>query len=172
MRSWQGGGIKRLDAAAFRDAFRPGHSEGKVESFTKRDGLTSDAARFFYQDRRDGSIWVGTDHGLDHFRESSFLPALPKPGVSDFGIQVRKDGRVWIGSQGGGGLWIASPVGKTERVVLPGIGIESLYETQRGTLWLATFVPFGIASIRDGPNDRKTTSLPLTPELHSQVKLI
>jgi len=96
MRSWEGGGIKRLDAAAFRDAFRPGHPEGRVESFTKRDGLTSDAVRSIFQDRRDGSIWVGTDHGLDHFREPSFLSALPNPGVADFGIQAQKDGRVWI----------------------------------------------------------------------------
>jgi len=119
MRSWQGGGIKRLDAAAFRDAFRPGHPEGKVESFTKRDGLTSDLILSVLRDRRDGSIWVGTDHGLDHFREAPFLPAFPKPGPHDFGIQAQKDGRVWIGSLGGG-LWIGSPKGKTEGIT-PGI---------------------------------------------------
>ena len=172
MGSWKGDGIDRLDAAAFRDAFRPGHPEGKVESFTKRDGLTSDAVRFIFQDRRDGSIWVGTDHGLDHFREPSFLPVLPKPGVASFGIQAQRDGRVWIGSLEGGGLWIASPEGKTERIALPGTSIQSLYETRRGTLWFATYSPTGvvsIASIRDAPNHGKTTSLPLTPELHSQV---
>src|SRR5277367_1438614 len=107
MRSRQGDGIKRLDAAAFRDAFRPGHP-GKVESFTKRDGLTSDRIQSIFRDRRDGSIWVGTDHGLDHFREPSFLPAFPKPGVAEFGIQPQRDGRVWISSIGGG-LWIGSP---------------------------------------------------------------
>src|SRR5258708_6031448 len=172
MKSWQGGGIERLDAAAFREAFRPGHPEGKAESFAKRDGLTSDAVRFIFQDRRDGSIWVGTDHGLDHFREPSFLPVLPKPGVVNFGIQAQKDGRVWIGSPEEGGLWIASPEGKTERIVLPGINIQSLYEARSGTLWFATYASSGvvsIASIRDGPNVGKTTSLPLTPELHSQV---
>jgi signal transduction histidine kinase/ligand-binding sensor domain-containing protein len=172
-RSVRSGGIRRLDAAAFRDAFRPGHPEGKVESLTKRDGLTSDVIQSIFRDRRDESIWVGTDHGLDHFRESSFLPALPKPGVAAFGIQAQKDGRVWIGSIGEPtGLWIASPEGKTERIALPGIGIQSLYETQHGTLWFASYLPsrvVSIASIRDGPNDGKTTSLPLTPELQSQV---
>jgi signal transduction histidine kinase/ligand-binding sensor domain-containing protein len=168
MRSWQNGGIKRLDAAAFHDAFRPGHPEGKVESFTRRDGLTSDRIQSVLRDRRDGSIWVGTDHGLDHFREAPFLPAFPKPGTDDFGIQARKDGRVWIGSMGGG-LWFGSPEGKTERITLPDTGIESLYETRRGTLWFATDSPFRVASIRDGPNDGKTTRLPLTPELRSQL---
>ncbi len=173
MRSYQNGGIKRLDAAAFRDAFRPGHPEGKVESFTKRDGLTSDRIQSVLRDRGDGSIWVGTDHGLDHFRESPFLPAFPKPGARNFGIQPQKDGRVWIGSVGGG-LWIGSPEGKTERITLPDVGIESLYKTQRGTLWFATDdSPLTIGSINDPPSDHpkggKITRLPLTPELQSQV---
>ena len=171
MKSWQGDGIERLDAAAFRET-RAGHPEGKVESFTKRDGLTSDAVLSILQDRRDGSIWVGTDHGLDHFREPSFLRVLPKPEVANFGIQAQEDGRVWIGSAEGGGLWIASPEGKAERIARYGIGIQSLYETRRGTLWFGIFSPSGavsIASIRDGANDGKTTSLPLTPELSSQV---
>ena len=170
MRSWEGRGIKRLDAAAFRDAFRPGHPERKEESFTKRDGLTSDFLDSIFRDRRDGSIWVGTDHGLDHFGEAPFLPALPQPGSSAFGIQAQKDGRVWIGSNGGG-LWIASPEGKTERITPPNIFICSLYETRRGTLWFATVFPMGVTSIRDGPNHGKTTSLPLTPELQSQVAI-
>jgi signal transduction histidine kinase/ligand-binding sensor domain-containing protein len=164
--SLKGGGIDRLDAAAFRDAFRPGLPEGKVESFAKRDGLTSDVVLTIFHDRRDRSIWVGTDHGLDHFREPSFLPALPKPGFGDFGIQAQKDGRVWIG--GLRGLWIASPGGKTEAVT-PDVNVESLYETRLGTLWFATNHPLRVASIRDAPNGGQTTSLPLTPELQSQV---
>jgi ligand-binding sensor domain-containing protein len=167
MNSWQeDGGIKRLDAAAFREAFRPGHPEGKVESFAKRDGLTSNAVWYIFQDRRDGSIWVGTDHGLDHFREPSFLPALPKPGFANFGIQAQKEGRDRriVDRLSGGkdredypswNKWHSEPL-----------------RTRRGTLWFATGSPSGvvsIASIRDGPNDGKTTSLPLTPELHSQV---
>jgi len=172
-KSVRSGGIQRLDAAAFRDAFHPGRPEGKVESFTKRDGLTSDLIQSIFRDRRDGSIWVGTDHGLDHFREPSFLPALPKPGVASFGIQAQKDGRVWIGGINRGGLWIASPEGKTESITLPEVNIQSLYETQRGTLWFATYSPLTIGSINDPPTDRpkegKIARLPLTPELQSQV---
>jgi len=172
-RSSRSGGIRRLDAAAFRAAFHPGRPEGTVESFTKRDGLTSDLIHSVFRDRRDGSIWVGTDHGLDHFRVASFLPALPKPGVASFGIQAQKDGRVWIGSIDRGGLWIASPEGKTERIPLPEISIQSLYETQRGTLWFAAYSPLTIGSINDPASDRpkegKIARLPLTPELQSQL---
>src|SRR5277367_2487169 len=98
-----------------------------MESFSKRDGLTSDRIQSVLRDRGDGGIWVGTDHGLDHFREAPFLPAFPQPGTSNFGIQAQKGGRVWISSIGGG-LWTGFPEGKTERIALPDIGITSLYE--------------------------------------------
>jgi signal transduction histidine kinase/ligand-binding sensor domain-containing protein len=170
MRPWKEGGVTRLDAAAFRDAFRPDHPERQAESFTQRDGLTSDAVWSIFKDRRDGSIWVGTEHGLDHFRESPFLPALPTPGASNFGIQPLIDGRVWIGSvERPGGLWIASPEGKTKQVTTPDFAVDSLYDTHRGTLWFATDTPVRIAAIRDGLNDGRITSLPLTPELQTQV---
>jgi signal transduction histidine kinase/ligand-binding sensor domain-containing protein len=172
-RSARSGGIRRLNAAAFRDAFGPGRPEGQGESFTRRDGLTSDLIQSIFRDRRDGSIWVGTDRGLDHFREPSFLPAVPTPGVASFGVQAQKDGRVWISSIDGGGLWTASPQGMTTaRLTGPEFNIESLYETRRGTLWFATLSPAGvlsIASIQDGPDNGRTTGLPLTPELQSQV---
>jgi len=171
MRPWKGGGVERLDAAAFRDAVRPGHPQRKPELFTKRDGLTSDAVWSIFQDHRNGSIWVGTEHGLDHFRESAFLPALPTPGASNFGIQPQNGGRTWIGSvERPAGLWIASPEGKTKPVITTtDFAIDSLYDTRRGTLWFATDTPVRIASIRDDLSTRRITSLPLTPELQTQV---
>jgi signal transduction histidine kinase/ligand-binding sensor domain-containing protein len=164
---WPAGGIKRLDATAFRDAFRPDHPQGLMESFTRRDGLTSDRVYSLFRDRRDGSIWVGTDHGLDHFREGPFVPVLPDPGTHDFGIQVQKDGHAWIGSEGGG-LWIASAGGKPT-IALPKIYVQSLFEARGGNLWFATYQPMGVASIRDDPNHGKSVNLPLGPELQSQL---
>ena len=158
------GGIGRLDAATFRDAFHPGHRETNVASFTKRDGLTSDAVRSALRDLRDGSIWVGTDHGLDHFREAPFLPALPISSGQDFGIQAQEDGSVWIGSRLGG-LWLSSPNGKAQPVTLSGARVESLYESSQGNLWIGIDSPIRIESLDHG----KTTGLPLTPELQSQV---
>jgi len=163
-RSVRSGGIRRLDAAAFRDAFHPGYRETNVASFTKRDGLSADGVRSILRDRRDGSIWVGTDHGLDHFREAPFLPVLPIPSGQDFGIQAQKDGSVWIGSQLGG-LWLSSPDGKAQPVTLPGARIESLYESSHENLWIGIDSPIRIESFDHG----KTTGLPLTPELLSQV---
>jgi signal transduction histidine kinase/ligand-binding sensor domain-containing protein len=172
MRPMGGGGIKRLDAAAFRDVVHPVHPEGNMESFTKRDGLTSDEVISVFRDLRDGSIWLGTGHGVDHFREVPFVPVFPAPGTSNFGIQAQRDGRVWIGSNWGGGLWIASPEGRTAAPLSSkDVPVQSLYESQRGTLWFATFPPVRIASIPDDLNAGKTTSLPLTPELQSQLAI-
>jgi signal transduction histidine kinase/ligand-binding sensor domain-containing protein len=157
-------GIRRLDAAAFRDAFHPGHRETKVAAFTRRDGLTSDAVRAVFKDRRDGSIWVGTDHGLDHFREAPFLPALPLPSAGDFGVRAHDDGGAWVSSSGGG-LWLSSPDGRAQKISVPWDNIESLYEARRGSLWIGMNLPMRIESLDHG----KTTSLPLTPELEAQV---
>ncbi len=163
-RSARSGGIRRLNAAVFRDAFHPGHRETDVATFTRRDGLTSDAVQSLFKDRRDGSIWVGTDHGLDHFREAPFLPALPIPGGRDFGVQAQRDGNVWIGSFRGG-LWSSSPDGRAQQITLPGASINSLYVTRRGSLWVGTERPVRIESLDHGT----TTSLPLTPELLAQL---
>ncbi|HEY2534769.1 MAG TPA: triple tyrosine motif-containing protein [Xanthobacteraceae bacterium] len=163
---WQRDGIRRLNAASFRPFSRAG-PEARMESFTRRDGLTSDRIYSMFRDRRDGSIWVGAEHGLDHFREAPFVPVFTKPGAIEFGLQANKAGDVWIGSYGAG-LWVASPQGTTA-VTVPNVLIESLYETQRGILWFAADEPLRVASIRDGANDGKTTDLPLTPQLQSQI---
>ncbi len=163
-KSVRSGGLRRLDAVAFRDAFHPGYRETNAASFTKREGLTSDAVRSVFRDRRDGSIWVGTDHGLDHFREAPFLPVLPIPSGQDFGIRAHEGGGVWVSSIDGG-LWLSSRDGKAQPVTLPGARIESLYEGSHGNLWIGIDSPIKIESFDHG----KTTSLPLTPELQSQV---
>lgn len=71
---------------------------------------------------------MGTDHGLGHFRELSFLPALPKPEVASFGLQAQ-NGRVWIGGGQTEDCGSPLPEGKTERIPVPGIiSIQSLYD--------------------------------------------
>src|ERR1700733_11645840 len=88
----------------------------------KRDGLTSDAVRIIFRDRRDGSIWVRTDHGLDHFREAPFIPSLPLPATEDFGVQAQTDGSAWIGGFREG-LWSSSADGRAQQITLPGVTV-------------------------------------------------
>lgn len=44
----------------------------KADSYTALDGLSSNVVTTFYEDR-EGSIWVGTNQGLDHFRPANVV---------------------------------------------------------------------------------------------------
>ena len=115
---------------------------------------------------------MGTDHGLDHFREPSFLPALPKPGVADFGIQAQKDGHVWIGSAEEEDYGSPLRRERPRRLRFLELTFRASTKPAVGPCGLRLTRPWGsdpLASTRDRPKDGKTTSLPLTPELRSQV---
>lgn len=65
-------------------------------TFTTTDGLSANHVRPFFQDR-EGTIWVGTNGGLDRFKRSSITKAhaldwtFGSPALADIG----EDGRVY-----------------------------------------------------------------------------
>jgi signal transduction histidine kinase len=60
-----GDGLRRVpNPETFRGT--PDGSSSSIESYTVRDGLSSDVSTSIFQDRH-GNIWVGTDKGLDRF---------------------------------------------------------------------------------------------------------
>jgi len=67
------------------------------EKFTKTQGLTDDAVQAVLEDR-EGNIWVGTDGGLDRFRNRNVL-WYPLPG-GRFSLVAGDHGDVWAGSSG------------------------------------------------------------------------
>ncbi|SNT09996.1 Two component regulator propeller [Granulicella rosea] len=70
-----------------------------VESFTQAQGLTSDGISALLIDR-EGTVWVGTNSGLDKLR-ASLLRELPLPHAQEheFGVATGADGSVWVGSR-------------------------------------------------------------------------
>jgi signal transduction histidine kinase len=50
-----------------------------IESYTVKDGLSSDIGASIFRDR-DGSIWVGTETGLDRFRRTPSIALRAPPG--------------------------------------------------------------------------------------------
>jgi ligand-binding sensor domain-containing protein len=92
-------GLRRLDRAgqwstpqAMQDA--PG------ESFTTQQGLSSDAVWKVFIDR-EGSIWVGTNSGLDRLRRTTLSTLLLPPAPEhDFGIAAGDRGSIWTGNRG------------------------------------------------------------------------
>ena len=68
------------------------------ESFTPAKGLSSDAAWKVLIDR-EGSVWVGTNSGLDRLRRNVlFAVTLPPAQEREFNIAAGDDGSIWTGN--------------------------------------------------------------------------
>jgi signal transduction histidine kinase/ligand-binding sensor domain-containing protein len=69
------------------------------EGFTTGQGLSSNAAWKVLIDR-EGSVWVGTNSGLDHLRRTPLHTlALPQTAEHDFGVTAGDHGSVWTGNR-------------------------------------------------------------------------
>jgi signal transduction histidine kinase/ligand-binding sensor domain-containing protein len=69
-------------------------------TFTTIQGLSSDAVWKVLIDR-EGSIWVGTNSGLDRLRRTALSPVtLPAAPEHDFGIVAGDRGSIWTGNRG------------------------------------------------------------------------
>jgi signal transduction histidine kinase/ligand-binding sensor domain-containing protein len=67
---------------------------GVSETFTKKDGATSDEGGIVLEDR-DGNIWRGSYGGLDRFRESNLVPAAPSLQTESATIVAGDHGDIW-----------------------------------------------------------------------------
>jgi len=76
-------------------------SEAKVlpsdERMNREDGLTGNFA-YVFEDSK-GTIWVGTDGGVDRFVPSSFSQISLPPGINMVSITPGEGDDVWIGSE-------------------------------------------------------------------------
>ncbi len=100
---------------------------GGVEKYTRKQGLSSDQVRALYTGR-DGSLWIGTRAGLDHWTGGQLThqapPAAPWEAIGAIGED--RDGNLWVGTRGQGlarltnGQWrtLRPPDGLTGDVVL------------------------------------------------------
>ena len=122
-----------------------------VERHTRQNGLTGDRIAFLFEDR-DGSIWVGTDRGLDRLAPGSSYSVESHSEFGDRQVRVltaARDGSMWTGTDDGlhrssdtTSRWYHQGYG------LPGDAIEALHSDADGTVWVAT--DGGIARFRDG----------------------
>lgn len=92
-----GSGLHYL-AAEERPTSAP--DQDAIDSYTVRDGLSSNNVLAQLIDR-DGTLWVGTDTGLDRLkRKARSPPALPV-GAGSHALAVSGDNSLWIGSDNG-----------------------------------------------------------------------
>lgn len=113
--------------------------EGKVEHFTHADGLSSDFVTGFYEDH-EGSIWVGTSGGLDHFRDlavQSFSKTVYPKAVEFDNVVALRDGTLWVG--GDSTLYSLRPGTTTftrQAENLSGKQVTSIFEDRGGRIWI------------------------------------
>ncbi len=84
-------GLSRIGASSL------GRAGARAQTFTARDGLSSDRARPLLQDR-EGNIWVGTESGLDRFRPAAlrFQEGIPNGLPTGYGAERDADGILYV----------------------------------------------------------------------------
>ena len=105
------------------------------ECFTRDQGLSSNAVWRLFVDR-EGTIWVGTNSGLDHLRHSA-LTTLEFPHIQEheFSIAPGEKGSVWIGNEAMPLTRVAADGTLTS---FPGVNLPiSLRRDHNGTIWSA-----------------------------------
>ena len=136
--------------------------EGKTFLFTQADGLTADSVLALFEDH-EGTIWVATPNGLDQFRESPVGSLSVNEGLSSAtttSILAAHDGSIWIGTADGLNRWKDGHmrIYRTRSDPgLPGDSIQSLFEDERGRIWVSGFR--GLAVFENG----RFTAIPSVP---------
>src|SRR5260370_18882339 len=78
--------------------------DGRLERFTRRNGLSSDMINALTEDR-EGNLWVGTARGIDRLRDPKVVHLGTSDGLSSdlvTTVYAAKQRAVWIGTLGGG----------------------------------------------------------------------
>ena len=107
------------------------------ETFTAKDGLSSDRALAILDDR-EGNLWVGTSAGLDRFTPANVRPATEVPPYSRFGyiVMAARDGTVYAADSDN--LYAISSRGTTTRLLDGLNNPQALCEDATGAIWFAT----------------------------------
>ncbi len=101
------------------------------ESMARKDGLSGDRVLALEQDR-EGSVWIGTEGGLDRFRATK-LTAVELPDLLGPALSLGKNGEIWVASLQSGPLVMLN--GAVRRAGGPA-DIECAYRDPDGGVWL------------------------------------
>lgn len=136
-------GIQRLNITAATNAANAAttNTSNLFETFNSRHGLSNNFVRDILEDA-EGSLWFGTDRGIDRFRDGLFTTWGAQRGLSEeFSRTVIEDksGAIWIGTSDGLFRFAGQSVRRYGRKDgLLNSAILSLAEGQDGTIWVGT----------------------------------
>ena len=95
--------------------------QGRIDKFSVSDGLSSDIVTCFFEDR-EGDVWVGTQTGLDRFREFAIPTVSVSQGLSSAAVDLLEatpDGSIWIATADGLNRWQNGHVSVYGRRIVP-----------------------------------------------------
>ena len=104
-----------------------------AEVFGARQGLSSNFVWALHEDG-EGNLWVGTNAGLDRFRQRVLMPAALPAGVRNVALAAGAGGSVWIGPGAGPALRLQA--GQVERLALAA-PVNSALRDAGGDVWMA-----------------------------------
>jgi len=123
-----GQGLARIPAAS--------HKLDKIERFSQSDGLSQDFVWCLLEDR-EHNIWVGTQNGLNRFRDEKVTTLTRREGVmSDevSALAAGRDGAIWSSTLTG----IHRIDGEHHDGYLEGTIVSGLYVDRNNTVWAGT----------------------------------
>ncbi len=114
---------------------------GRLTHYTRHSGLTNDFIRAFLESR-DGSIWIGTDEGINRWRNGVITNYRMADGLCYFSIRALMEdsrGDLWIGTDRGVSHWREGTFLQdevTERLRLD--KVWAIHEDRDAGLWFGT----------------------------------
>jgi signal transduction histidine kinase/ligand-binding sensor domain-containing protein len=135
------------------------------ERFSSREGLSSDFAWPLLEDS-EGSLWIGTQNGLDRLRERPLRPAGFPANAHNLALAADDRGNLWAGSRN-------LPVMRLNEDGLHYLPlrtpISAISKDPSGSIWLAG--PEGIWRSADDQL-QKVSALPVERDLDSSVRTL
>jgi signal transduction histidine kinase/ligand-binding sensor domain-containing protein len=130
------GGLQRVTRPDPRGAATRAEAVARVERFTGRDGLSSNATTRVFQDA-EGNVWAGTQNGLDRFWPATLRnePGLAQPAAYGDLLLRASDGSVYIGEAAT--VYRVRPNARPEPIFRsPGNEPRTLCEAPDGAIWI------------------------------------
>jgi signal transduction histidine kinase/ligand-binding sensor domain-containing protein len=111
--------------------------DGRVDSFSRADGLSGDNVWNLLEDR-EGNVWVTTSDGFDRFHDLAVAPITVKQGLSSHAVSsvlATRDGAVWLATDLGLNRWSHGSIAATGRPAA--LTSSAMFQDQAGRLWLS-----------------------------------
>jgi signal transduction histidine kinase/ligand-binding sensor domain-containing protein len=129
-------GLQRVTRPDPRGAETRAEAAARVEHFTARGGLSSNATTRTFQDA-EGNVWAGTQNGLDRFWPATlrYEPELAQPAAYGDLLLRASDGSVYIGEAAT--VYRVRPNARPEPIFRsPGNEPRTLCEAPDGAIWI------------------------------------